>query len=308
MSIELPTIIQRISSQGINLIPIIPQTKKPPLGFPLIDYYERKKSRLTLQELARYASKGLGFAAIAGFNFLVGIDTESKEDYLKLWDRKIAESLPSLTVVVKTSRGYCAWFFDPKADFANLKSAIPMQPAIAGEIIVHDHLMNCPGNVHPSGAVYQVIGTDKIAVKPGIIGEVMERVKSLGWVGNPYYNASSPNGIFEGELTERLSEAEKERIVNQLLPCWKVGYRNRLILAICGLLIKSRVAKEDAKELVTSIATLANDRAALSSALSKVEYQYRNARNRPNLVGYSGIVAIMRELRLVNYTNVKQNS
>ncbi|MGH2638525.1 MAG: hypothetical protein ACRDF4_04485, partial [Rhabdochlamydiaceae bacterium] len=230
--------IQRICDQKIGLVPIIPRTKNPPFGFPLSAYYERTKPPLTLQELAGYASKNFGFAAIAGINSLVGIDVESEQDYLRLWDCKIAESLPNLTVVVKTSRGYCAWFIDPEADFANLKSAISMQAAINGEIIMHNHLMNCPGNIHPSGFVYRLVGTDKIALRPGIVDQMIQRLKSLGWIGDPlYFKTALSDEIIEGELTEHLSETEKGRIVKQLLPCWQIGYRNKLILATCGLLI-----------------------------------------------------------------------
>ncbi|MHB8603377.1 MAG: bifunctional DNA primase/polymerase [Nitrosotalea sp.] len=288
-------------NQGVSLVPIVPYTKKPPIAFPLLDYFEQRVRTLNHNEIMDFAlgAGKFGFAAVAGVNKLVGIDTESEADFKTLWETNLASSLPSLTFTVKTSRGICCWFFDPEADFENLKSAIPMQPVIQGEIIVHNHLMQVPGSIHPSGHVYELLGTDKILVKPGVVGQIIERLKSLGWVGSAYYGTvSAMDAISFASLTERLTEKDKQGIVLELLPCWRPGYRNRLILALCGLLIKNRVAKNDARDLIKRLALGANDKGALYSALAKVEYQYRNCGTR-RLLGYRGLVEIKRELGLV---------
>ena len=279
--------------QGVSLVPIVRGTKKPPAGFPLLEHFNG--CELTLDELASTWSK-YDRAAVCGIGALCVFDFDSSESYQKFWDHKLAVGIQNETLTVKTSRGFQNWFFDSSINLGETKSSIDARPILEAEILVQRHLAQCPGNLHPSGITYELLGTGRIAKRDGALQAALERLRSLGWSGSPY-PAPVGSSTLASHLNKEVSEEEISRIVKSLLPLWRPGYRNRLTLALSGFLIKEGVSQQSALLIFERLIEAAGDKGARYSVLGKVRYQYHTKDKHP-LSGLSTIVQIRKELGL----------
>lgn len=236
-----------------------------------------------LQEIASW--NDCDRAAICGVNHLLVFDFDSEESYVKFWDKKIASEIHNETFTVKTSRGYQNWFFDVSINQSDYKSAIDVRPLLEMEIFVHHHLASVPGNTHSSGFVYELVGTGKILRKDGILKNVIERLRSLGWTGNEFSIKASSASIAGEHIP---TEIEIKRLSEILAKKWKPGVRNRLILEICGFLIREGWSEGDALKVFEGIIRITSDSHSRTSVIQKVHYQYRtrdkHALASPNLL------------------------
>lgn len=178
MSLARESFDKLLVDQGISLVPRPKGTKVVSAGFPLKEAFRGKVA--TLKDISVWPD--IDRAAVCGINGLVVLDFDSEESYRKFWDQKLASSLQDETFTIRTSRGYANWFFDRAVNLSQFPSTINARPTLQLEIFLKNHLAACPGNTHPSGAIYRLLGTGNILRKDGIVRESLERLKgSFNW-------------------------------------------------------------------------------------------------------------------------------
>jgi hypothetical protein len=95
----------------------------------------------------------------------------------------------------------------------------------------------------------------------------------------------------------RLSEAEINRIVEALAQYWVPGYRNQLEIALLGWMIKARVSRQSALEVVRRIVERVGDK---EKRLAEVDRHYRmvvaGERDARELVGRTGLVRTLQQV------------
>lgn len=275
---------------GVSLTPRIPVTKKPPRGFPLSEYLNGSKI-LTWEEL-RENWKAENFAAVTGVNHLVGFDFDAVPDYWAFWD-SVGVNLHNETLSVKTSRGIQNWFFDFSSEVSKFKSVINGSPFVKLEIFTKNHLLAVPGNLHPCGHKYELLGTSTILRKDGIVWAGIERLKSLHWIGEIY--EPTDDGSFEsGDLSQEIEDFEKS--VHLLAQHWKRGYRNRLLIALSGVLIRENISEEAAVKLVRAVIEATSDSEARLNAPAKMRYLYKHREKAKRLQGIPALLSLFKEI------------
>ena len=276
--------------QGISLLPRVDGTKEPPAGFRYSDRWEGKKIA-NLEETSSW--KVHDRAAICGVNHLVVFDFDSMPSYERFWDKRLAQDLPNETLSIRTSRGVQIWFFDFSLELAKLQNVIDAKPTLQMEIFLQKHLAAVPNNTHPSGKKYQLLGSVTIARKDGIVSRAIERLRSLHWVGT-IYSDSEITPFKTGNLTEQITDMEE--FSTSMAKYWKPGYRNKLILALSGYLIRKNICEDSAVALINAIINKTGDNAARQSAISKIRYQYRNRDRIKRLQGLKSLARVALEV------------
>ena len=132
------------------------------------------------------------------------------------------------------------------------------------------------------GRQYRIISTASkilwIAEDP--LPALLNRCSALGWqVKKPAANrndVSTRRGRKKRLLgpSRSLSEIQKVRIINALVPFWQPGQRNTLCMYLTGLMAKRRINQENTREIVSRICELAQDEER-SQRLNQVDYHYR---------------------------------
>ncbi len=277
--------------QGVSLIPRVPGTKEPPAGFRYADRWDGRKLA-TLEEMASWSVHDR--AAVCGVNHLVVFDFDSEVAYYTFWDQKIAHQLFLDTLVVRTARGFQVWFFDYSVDLKKFVNVVDGKPTIAMEIFLQKHLAAVPNNTHPSGKKYELMGSYTIARKDGIFDKAIERLRSLHWVGSVYSDVgTTPMRI--GDLSGRIDDLDE--FSSQMAKFWKPGYRNKLLLALAGYLIRKNISEDAAIELIEVIIQKTGDHAARQSAVSKMHYEYRNRHKIKRFLGGRSLAKIALEVQ-----------
>jgi hypothetical protein len=241
--------IRTLYLQGARFVFRPPGTKSVVAGFDLKSAFEGKVLP-SLEELECWDGD---YAAVAGLNGLVGVDSDSAASRIKFWDCRLAQELPNDTVVVQTNRGFCDWFFDPSLNLEIMPTVIDCRPVLDVEIFFHHHLLAVPGNLHPSGSVYRLVGTSRVLVKRGIADVLIERVRSLGVsVGTNSSNMCSyPSALAAGIL--RLDAKFAEGVEKAIEKIWLKGQRYKIQLALAGWFLRLEIAPDQAIEFIMKL-------------------------------------------------------
>ncbi len=277
--------------QGISLIPRVPGTKEPPAGFHYSDRWDGKRIA-DLKETESWEVHDR--AAVCGVNHLVVFDFDSEDAYYTFWDQKLAHQLFYDTLVVRTRRGFQAWFFDYSCDLSKFVNVIDGKPALDVEIFLQKHLAAIPNNTHPSGRKYELMGSYVIARKDGIVEKGIERLRSLKWIGSPYSSTGTvPMKI--GTLNEEIQDLDE--FSSTMAKYWKPGFRNKLLLALAGYMIRKNISEESAVRLIEAIIEKSKDYPAKQSAVSKIRYEYRNRDRIKRFYGVSTLAKVALEIQ-----------
>lgn len=188
-------------NQKISIVPTIPGSKSPVAGLPLSDYFKGVR-KATLSDLDSWLKSGYDRAAIAGkcSDSLIAIDFDSNEAFKSFFDNRI-EEVAEETFTVKTHRGYSVWVKDRAADFR--MTSLNFRPNLEAELFISHHLIACPLNLHPSGALYDgPLGTDRIESKDDFARAVLERIRSLGYTHGPRSQLDILKGVAAGQRND----------------------------------------------------------------------------------------------------------
>ncbi len=172
---------------GLSQFPQLAKTKVPPAGFDQKSYFDGSK-RATEQDLEEWSNAGYNIAIALGppSKDLVVADFDSEELWNLFWSQQPDRTIDKY-FVVKSSRGYQVWAFDPEAknlkeysrNAINFRNSADKQ--LDMELLLHSHPITAPPSVHASGHVYALIGQNVISTKPGFAKAILERAESLHW-------------------------------------------------------------------------------------------------------------------------------
>lgn len=280
-------------AQHVALVPRPRGTKSVSAGFKLTEAFDGKVA--TLEEISAWKDEDR--AAVAGINNLLVFDFDSREAYEQFWGLKEkAADVQNQTFTVKTHRGISNWFFDLSIDISKFQATINVRPVLDLEIFIQKHIAACPGNLHPSGSTYELLGTTQILRKDGILEQAIERLRSLGWRGSPYKSSIiESNSVENWELSKELPDSEINEIARKIAPFYKRGVRHKFIFAVCGLMIREHRSEETAIKVLSAIHDLvdstAQDRTAMKSQVHN-RYKHPDPAKQP---GTNYLSTIMRE-------------
>ena len=276
--------------QGVSLIPRIPGTKEPPKDFHYSDRWDGKIVA-NLEECASWEVHDR--AAVCGVNHLMVLDFDSMESWERFWGPKRSQVLPNDTLCVRTSRGIQMWLFDYSLNLDILKNVIDGNPTIKLEIFLQKHLAAVPNNTHPSGKKYQLLGTTTIARKDGTFEVLIDRLRSLKWIGS-IYSEKGTSSLQIGNLSEDITDFDKA--VDFFSPFWKRGHTHKFLLALSGYLIRQNISEDSALKLVNAIIDNVGDKPKKNEALYQVRYNYRNKDRVKRILGINGLTDVMLEV------------
>lgn len=238
---------QEAAGAGLVPIPTRPASKTPAL--PAWKAYQKR--RPSDAELASwFGSDNVGLAIvcgeISGSLLVVDFDDRTAFEYVFSGWREMAAQLR----IVQTSRGvhlYCrlkGGGKPRKTSFRKKPSAGPSTPQIPVDIQGEGSYVVAPPSTHPSGKPYEFLGEGR---------EIQE--------------------VTEEELHALLQRsAEKWPFVELVLPAWKEGNRNNLVLGLAKILAFDRGFDENrVLDVVRRICCAAGDR--------EVESRVRSARD-----------------------------
>ena len=164
-------------SLGLSIIPIRPRDKRPSLerweGFQ-----NERPSDAQLADWFADAALNVGVVCGEVSGGLIVLDFDSDEGYAQYWDGRDPSEK---TFTVKTGRGFQVWMRDPLLDRAVTK--LDFRPFMELELRANAHYIVAPPSVHPSGAVYSVLGVHEILERPGLVSSVENRLRELGYQG-----------------------------------------------------------------------------------------------------------------------------
>ena len=146
---DLSKFLELYRRLGLNVIPLKPRSKEP-----LIQWGELQQRKATDDELKRWFSRGdvnVGIVCGSVSGNLAVLDFESLESFERFFGRK-PEDLAGETIVVRTSRGYHAYFRSGKP-IESFKVR-ELQLDVKGE----GSYVAAPPSIHPSGSRYEFIG------------------------------------------------------------------------------------------------------------------------------------------------------
>ena len=288
----------KLFSQDVELVPIVPGTKKPIERFSLSSHWMQK--RTTTADLAYWQSQNYDRAAVLGqvSDSLIGLDFDLLEDARKFLDLKLYESVPNRTLTTRTARGIRYLFKDPQCKFDRFKNSIDMRPQIAGEILLHHHLAHLPLNIHQSGFMYELVGTDQILSKPGCVDAFLAALRErFRWTGDPYKTEYSE---IRASVKRRGKFDAKEIpiIVEKISPYWREGYRRKLVFALCGLLITNNANENNAISLINAIFDRTHERDQdRRNALAQVHVHFKHNSDLQKQPGVNYLAKVMKEVK-----------
>jgi hypothetical protein len=287
---ERADVLLSLQRQGISLVPRIRGTKdKYPFRYT---EFKNGTKKATEQDLLQWTGLGYDLAAISGINKLVVLDFDSESSYLKFWDKKIVRELPKESLTVRTSRGYSNWFFDDSMDPSGFADKLDARPILEMEIFLNGHLAACPGNLHPSGVLYEAIDTLQVLKKNGLVEQAIERLVSLGWT-RPFRISGGVSQPGIGSLD--LSESEFLRLQNALSELWFDGQHHAWIVGVTGWFLRAHISEEATTRFIVNVTgRLGCKKSCWKEAPTQVRALYRAAQNSPTfrVPGISSLIRL----------------
>jgi len=276
--------VELYRSLGLNVIRLLYGTKTP--GLKWQPYQQR---RVTDRETDEWFGEGkqvnLGIVCGLVSGGLVVQDFESHDDFAEFYEN--SEELTDETFVVSTPHGGVHVY---------IQTPQPVRRTIR---ICEDHPIDLLGEggyvVAPPSVVdgkpYQLLGNSSriLLILEDPTQAVLRRCKQLGWKTRipSVRQTRLRKHLASPEPTAALSNQQKGRIVNALLPFWIKGRRNQLCMYLCGLFVKRGIPQEDAEDVISRICDTAADEEK-AQRLSQVSYHYGQRRSL-RLKGISGL-------------------
>jgi hypothetical protein len=232
---DLETVL-KYYRKGLSIIPLKKGEKKPS-----IKWEEFQKRRATEDELKEWFKRDSNFGIICGevSNNLVVFDFDEAESVNFVFSDfgKVKEK----TMVVRTGKGYHIYFRTKKTVPSSKRTHLHLDIQSEGKYVVG------PGSLHPSGAIYNSIGSEAIA-------EIDEYTAFLDLIDrkDAVYDAAK----FIGTI-------------------WQAGDRHDISLRLASLLRKQlhwEIA--DAKEFILGIMRMKDDNEEVQDRLRAIEDAY----------------------------------
>jgi hypothetical protein len=279
---------KNLLAQGIAVLPVRYMEKGPPLLTSWVPYQKRLPTETEVEAWSRLGVR-LNLAVVCGkvSGNLAELDFDSLPSFVRFFPNR--KKTLDETLVISTFRGF-------KVVFRTTDYPVSFDVADLGlNVLGEGHLSLHPPSVHPSGKPYEVVSsTDEISTIDDFTNSIKKRCFQLKANFPEHIGRSRDELRSEIEIgnivgKRSLSELQKNKVVNALVPFWTSGKRHHLTIYLTGFLMKRGVRFEDAYDIVSTICDLASDKEK-RARLGDVRYHYRNRTSLlPRLKGFSGL-------------------
>jgi hypothetical protein len=281
---------ERYAEMGMSVIPVIYGDKKPAVRWEAYQTRSPTQDEL-LQWFGNGQARNIGVVCGKVSGNLLVIDFDSPEAYSRFFEGNA--ELERETPIVRTARGFHVW----------LRTAEPIRSFVISDlsvdVIAEAKFVLVPPSIHPSGHHYEFVnGLRTPIIVEGFLQAMKKRCYALG-ARIPSLESTSPAQTqartrhFRVKRERKITEENKLRIIDAMVPHWIRGRRNRLTMCLLGLLLKRGIAQEDARDIISRICDLASDEEK-QQRLAQVPYHYRkDPRVRHNMKGISGLREIL---------------
>jgi hypothetical protein len=279
-------------SLRLNAFPLAPASKKPRIGFSWKPY---QHTLVTEQNLREWFSPRLcNIAVICGHvsGGLLVQDFEGGKDAEKFYPN--LERLGEETIIVETPHGGIHVYL---RSFVEVKRTIRVCQNPPIDLLAEGGYVVAPPSIVDSKQ-YRVISNSKgiLTVSDNPLTSIIDRCRNLGWktsLINKSNRAFKPFVPFSKTPARALTEREKTRIANALIPFWQRGRRHQLSIYLLAMFVKRGIGEEDARDVVLRICDQAGDEEK-GERLSQVSYHYRKPPSTwPRLKGFAGLREIL---------------
>ena len=277
---------RRYVDLGLSVIPVIYREKKPALNWK--PYQDRRPTQGELREWF-HNGQAQNVAVVCGqvSGNLVVVDFDSPEAYSRFFEGNA--ELERETPVVRTARGFHVW----------LRTAEPIRsfviPDLSVDVIAEGKFVLVPPSIHPSGHHYEFVSDLRT---PIIVEDFLQAMKKRCYALGakiPSLQSTFPARTHARRKRSRvrrerkITEQNKLRIIDAMVPRWICGRRNHLTMYLLGLFLKRGIAEDDARDTISRICDLASDEEK-PCRLAQVAYHYRkDPRVWPYMKGISGL-------------------
>lgn len=138
--VSIPAILQR---PEFRFTPVMPRTKR---AFEL-DWSDKNNHKYDDIKLLRYLRQNYNYGVLGGYGNLIILDFDNLTYF-----EQIQSKLPE-TLMVKTSRGYHAYYYNPKIESSTVKDE-NNNPLI--EIRAKGRMVVGPNSIHETGIIYKI--------------------------------------------------------------------------------------------------------------------------------------------------------
>ncbi len=232
---DLETVL-KYYRKGLSIIPLKKGEKKPS-----IKWEEFQKRRATEEELKQWFRIDSNFGIVCGevSQNLVVFDFDEAESVNFVFSD--FEKIKHKTMVVRTGKGYHVYFRTKKPVPSSKRTHLHLDIQSEGKYVVG------PGSLHPSGAIYNSIGSEAISEMDDYIGflDIIDKKDAV-------YDAAK----FVGRI-------------------WQAGDRHDIALRLASLLRKQlHWEVEDTREFILAIMRMKEDSDEVSDRERAIEEAY----------------------------------
>ena len=233
---DLETVL-KYYRKGLSIIPLNKGEKKPS-----IKWEEFQKHRATEEELRSWFKQDRNFGIICGTisGNLVVFDFDEAEAVNFVFTD--FEKVKQKTMVVRTGKGYHIYFRTKQGVPSSKRTHLHLDIQSEGKYVVG------PGSLHPSGAIYNSIGSEAVSEIDNYT-EFLDRI----------------------DKKEELYDAAK--FIGNI---WQAGDRHEIALRLASLLHKQlHWEEEETKDFILSIMRMKEDNEEIPDRLRAIEDAYQ---------------------------------
>lgn len=281
---------ERYVKLGISVIPILPATKEPPIGFKWGEFARRIAD--ASERYSWFVEHDWQLAIVSGpvSGWLVPLDFDGPGGY-----ESLAVEHPRLRELPRLRTGsdkHHVWLRVPQPT----RKYVTHAPDGSNlEVRAGTHYTLVPPSIHPSGEPY-------VWEQAPWAGVPVVDLAELGLPSRPPDDGKQEDASYsEGEP---LTDAEAEHIIELLTPHYVPYSRHELCLALSGWLAGHGVPEADARSIVETLAEQAGDVSRLREFLRGVRDTYRKAREGITVAGWSRLTD--RSAPLISPSTAKQ--
>lgn len=285
---------------GVNVIPANSRIKKP-----LVEWKPYQTIPIPKEQIDAWLGAGTfnsGLALIAGKiwrgkhegQYLVFIDMDSSTAIDAFCGSTKLSRLAEKTIVeqhLDNPKKAHTYFITPSSIPAKGSNKLGLEVKSEGK----HGLAYCTPSIHKKGHPYQIIGTlTPLAITEDGTKDLEQRLKRIFEKYGMKYErrlTSNSSAIEEPEYTNKLSDYRIRKIVKLLVPRYKEGIRNNIVLHLSGLLRKEGVPRADAEKIVQQICSKSGLTDNMDKTLDTIRRTYE--KNINEISGFTGLKEVL---------------
>lgn len=299
----------RYLALGASVVPLQPRKKRPFPNFSLERYFSQRMTGTELKQWLKDPQNNIGIITGEVSNLLA---VDSDGDAVGRFERKLAE-LPygnlhtTLTNTFMQKTGSGGYHFLFRVEYAG-DNRTQIAAIVRNNVIWrdgegrhseirfkynHGYIVAAP-SVHPNGTPYQWNGKEPHLIT---VRELEQFIAIFGATGKQtvLFTADTPEAKDEPPVTNfvptnGMTPAYTKAVLDMIIPKYKEGQRNEIVLYLAGGFYKAGFRQDQAERVITMLCRMTGD-GELYARLDTVKRTYAKPVNK--VKGFSGLESVI---------------